>query len=60
MVGHSTKEPLTGGCGHNRMDIEPAEGRSNDSDRADAEHWVGVRSRRLPTAPDSRHQGRAM
>jgi hypothetical protein len=60
MVGHSTKEALTDGCGHNRMDIEPTERKSNHNDRVDAARRAGVRSRRFPTAPDSRRQGRAM
>jgi hypothetical protein len=29
MVGHSTKEALTDGCGHKRMDIEPTEVQRN-------------------------------
>jgi hypothetical protein len=59
-VGHSTKEALTDGCRHHLMGVEPVEGRSNHTNRVDAARWAGVRSRRFPTAPDSRRQGRAM
>jgi hypothetical protein len=60
MAGHCTKEALTNGCGHNRINIELAEARSTHSGRLDAVRWAGVWSHCFPTVPNSRRQGRAM